>query len=450
MNILSVNQHDIHGGAARIASDLHRGLNARGHSAYLTVEHKFGNDPHTLLIPDLPPLLGRWGDFLWKLRDPWKERLGKSGTGVALRLLRALADPIGEYHRQCGHEVFNFPGSRSILNLPPEFPQILQLHNLHRDYFDLRILPEISDRIPTFITLHDEWLLTGHCALTLGCQRWRMGCGQCPDLTIYPEIPRDGTHFNWGQKQDIYKRSKLYVATPSEWLMAKAKDSILKHAMLEGRVIHNGVDQKLFHPFGRKEARRYLGIDPETAVIMFQSPSNPMGNKFKDFKTVQLAVETIIKMSKKKILVFALGSDELHNYFDSPNIRVTGFINTSAEMAWYYQASDLFLHAAFTDNYPTAILESLSCGTPVIATNVGGIPEQIKPGENGFLVREKDFEEMARSANLILNDENLRARLSNKAIEMSRPAYDLTSMLDQYESWYEEVLEKEQRNEFEK
>ena len=450
MRILSINKNDLYGGAARIANNLHEGLKKRRHDSYFAVAQKYGDDPQTFLIPDLSPYPGWWGKFLWKLKEPWKKRLGKSGTGVALRLLRTLADPIGEYYRQCGHEIFDFPGSRLILSLPPEFPQALQLHNLHCDYFDLRILPEITKRIPTFITLHDEWLLTGHCAYTLECHRWRTGCGKCPDLEVYPKIPRDGTHFNWEQKLNIYKKSKFYVASPSEWLMRRAKNSILKYAMLEGRVIHNGVDQKIFNPSERKEARKYLGIDSEISVIMFQSPSKPLNNKFKDFGTMKRAVELLSHLTDHKILILVLGSITREDYFNLPNVRVEGFIKDPRKIAQYYQSSDIFLHAAFTDNFPTAILESLSCGTPVIATNTGGIPEQVKPGENGFLVRSGDYNKMAHYANLILSDKDLRARLSNRAIEMSRPYYSLDTMLDQYESWYEEILEKDQRNEFEK
>src|SRR3546814_19635674 len=69
------------------------------------------------------------------------------------------------------------------------------------------------------LTLHDEWAYTGHCAYTLGCERWRSGCGQCPHLDVYPSIRRDASAANWTAKYDIYSSSRLYVATPSHWLM---------------------------------------------------------------------------------------------------------------------------------------------------------------------------------------------------------------------------------------
>ena len=448
MKILSINKHDIYGGAARIANDLHHGLKDRGHASRFAVEQKIGNDLHTFLIPDLPPQPGLWGKFLWKLRTPWKKRMGKRGTGVALRWIQALADPVGEYHRQYGHEVFNYPGSSAIFKFPlDDFPQILQLHNLHRNFFDLRILPKITHEIPTCITLHDEWLFTGHCAYTFNCGRWQTGCGNCPDLTIYPNILRDGTHFNWEQKRAIYQRSKYSVVTPSKWLMDRVEKSILAEGMVARKVIPNGVDQKIFAPAHRKEARNYLGINPDASVILFMASSKPMKNKFKDFQSIKLAVEMLSQMNHHKIVILAVGSEEISDYFDLPNIRIEGFVKKPVAMAHYYQASDIYLHAAFSENYPTAILESLSCGTPVIATEVGGISEQIQPGENGFLVEKQDFKKMAYYANLVLNDKVLHSRLSTKAIEISKQYFGLEKMLDSYESWYKEILETERENE---
>ncbi len=69
--------------------------------------------------------------------------------------------------------------------------QIVQCHNLHGGYFDLRALQWLSARVPTLLTLHDMWTLTGHCAHALGCDRWRTGCGRCPDLKLDPAIRAD-------------------------------------------------------------------------------------------------------------------------------------------------------------------------------------------------------------------------------------------------------------------
>jgi len=74
-------------------------------------------------------------------------------------------------------------------------------------------------------------------------------------LIIYPAITRDATAYNWRWKREIYAKSRLYVATPSRWLMRKVEQSILASAIIEAKVIPNGVDLTVFHPGDRREAR---------------------------------------------------------------------------------------------------------------------------------------------------------------------------------------------------
>src|SRR5262249_33071397 len=122
-----------------------------------------------------------------------------------------------------GLEDFNYPATRALFRTPPDRPDIIHCHNLHGSYFDLQLLPPLSQAFPVVLTLHDAWLLSGHCALSFDCNRWQTGCGECPDLSIYPAIKRDSTAYNWRRKRDILARSRLYVATPSRWLMDRVK-----------------------------------------------------------------------------------------------------------------------------------------------------------------------------------------------------------------------------------
>src|SRR3546814_10499316 len=119
------------------------------------------------------------------------------------------------------------------------------------------------------LTLHDEWAYTGHCAYTLGCERWRSGCGQCPHLDVYPSIRRDASAANWTAKYDIYSSSRLYVATPSHWPMKRVLESSVASAVVERKVIPNGINLELFKPGDRTEARRRIGVPEDALVLLF-------------------------------------------------------------------------------------------------------------------------------------------------------------------------------------
>src|SRR5262249_17776060 len=224
VRILHVNTLDVGGGAEGVARGLQRALKDHGHGSMLAVGRKLTDDPNIVQIPNE------------QFRNPWA-RTWRAAVGLADRtppdqpvsrlksLVLNIAEPARRRAIKQGREDFDFPGTRRLLELGPERPSIVHAHNLHGGYFDLRELPELSHAVPFVLTLHDAWLLSGHCAHSFGCERWEIGCGQCPDLTIYPAVPRDATATNWTVKERIFTASRLHVATPSNWLMDKVRRS---------------------------------------------------------------------------------------------------------------------------------------------------------------------------------------------------------------------------------
>ena len=83
---------------------------------------------------------------------------------------------------------------------------VIHIHNTHGGFLNLWAVSELSRVKPVIWTLHDEWAYTGHCACTLGCDRWRFGCGDCPDLTIYPAVSWDSTRFLSKLKARSYEK----------------------------------------------------------------------------------------------------------------------------------------------------------------------------------------------------------------------------------------------------
>src|SRR6185503_18163896 len=196
-----------------------------------------------------------------------------------------------------------FPGTRDLLNLSPVKPDILHCHNLHGGFFDLGALSRLSHEAPTVLTLHDSWLLTGHCAHSFDCERWTTGCGSCPDLSIYPAIRRDATAHNWQRKRDIYRRSRLYVTTPSNWLMDRVRQSMLWPSVELSRVIPNGVDLSTFKPGSRDEARRDLGLPSANPIVLLMSGRRDA--PWMDTGTLNRAIDSITE-SKPATIFLAL------------------------------------------------------------------------------------------------------------------------------------------------
>jgi glycosyltransferase involved in cell wall biosynthesis len=341
-----------------------------------------------------------------------------------------------------GREDFNFPASRNLLQITEDRPDIIHCHNLHADYFDLRILPQLSQTAPVILTLHDAWLLSGHCAHSFDCERWRTGCGACPDLTIFPAIRRDSTAFNWQRKRDIFAHSKLYLATPSQWLLKRAQASMLAPAIQDARVIANGVDLGIFRPaLNREELRRHLGIDRAARVVTFAA-NGIRHNQFKDYRMLRAAVAQLAaEWSGPPLIFFALGETGVSENIGQARLNFIPYNSSPTAIADYLQVTDVYAHAARADTFPNAVIEALACGAPVVATAVGGIPEQIETNKTGFLVAPGNATDMATCVRLLLRNDDMRRRMSVVAENVARRRFDLADQAAMYVAWYGSILE---------
>jgi glycosyltransferase involved in cell wall biosynthesis len=440
--ILQISRADIGGGAARVAWDLFHAYQARGYPAWLAVGIKRTKASGVLVIPNEDNRSGwargcrRMSEYLQRTEAmPYLARPIGRAAGF-------LAGPVRYLARARGREDFDFPGTRRILSLPPRRPDLLHAHNLHRLYFDLRVLPRLSHCLPVLLTLHDAWLLSGHCAHSLGCERWKSGCGACPDLSLYPEIARDATAYNWKRKREIFRHSRLYVATSSRWLMAKVEQSILAPAVQEARVIPNGVDLRQFRPGDRREARAKLGL-PEDAILLLTTGTRVTDNVWKDYPTLKEAARIVgDTVSGRQVILLVLGDASPDEPAGAAQVQFRSHEDDLTTVARYYHAADVYVHAARADTFPLSVLEALACGTPTVATAVGGIVEQIVDGETGFLVAGEDPGSLAGRVIEILRNKILNDRLSVEATRVVRERFNLDFQVDSYLRWYSALTER--------
>jgi len=430
LHILQVTASDS-GGAARIAWNLHGAYTARGYQSRLVVGYRHTDDPRVINLPH-ETTGSLWSQTWWRLARRM-EPADRAG-----RWARKLAQPSNWLDWYHGVEQMDFPGTWRLLELNGQPPDLVHCHNLHLNYFDLRALPYLSHRVPLILTLHDAWLLSGHCAHSLGCARWKIGCGQCPDLTLYPAIRRDASAYNWQRKCMIYSQSRLYVVTPSRWLMDKVEQSMLAPAAAKWRVIPNGMDLSVFYPADRAMARSELGLPMHRNILLF-SANEVRRNPWKDYQTLRAAIARLAGQVERPVLFVALGEDAPAEQIGRAEVRFIPFVSRQETVVRYYQAADVYLHAARADTFPNTVLEAMACGIPVVATAVGGIPEQIEDGATGYLVPCGDAEVMATRVAILLEDDSLRQDMGLRAVQAARDRFDLSRQVDDYLEWYQDV-----------
>ena len=437
--VLQVSALDRAGGAEQVAWNLFNSYRSLGISSWMAVGKKRSNDSNVFVI-NKKPSQDWWAHLCQGFANALNPLAGKFRGVLRLQAsLRSISKGRDWFADQRGEENFYFPGSWDLLNQASQKPSVLHLHNLHGGYFDPRALTAMSSEIPVMLTLHDAWLLSGNCAHSFGCERWKTGCGGCPDISIYPGLKVDSTHLNWKRRKDIFDHSKLYIATPCQWLLDKVNESILAPAMLEGRVIYNGVDTNIFYPGEKQLARRELGLPINEPILLFVA-NGIKNNPFKDYATLRKIIALLGEQSETPLHFIALGEDGVQEQVGRVTIHYISRITDMNLVAQYYRASDLYVHVAKAETFPNTVLEAMACGVPVIASNVGGIPEQVDDGITGLLIPAQNAELMAQSASLLLNDPILREKMGKAAILKVKERFTLEHQVEQYLQWYEDIL----------
>ena len=203
---------------------------------------------------------------------------------------------------------------------------------------------------------------------------------------------------------------------------------MLAACVSQSRVVPTGIDLSVFRPSQREAARERLDIPQDAKVLLFVANS-ARRNVYKDYGMLSAAVARLAGACKgQKVLLIALGDSAASDLHADVEIRFVPHVKRSAEVARYYQAADVYVHAAAADTFPRAVLEALACGVPVIATDVGGIPEQIlsldsgvRPDDaTGITVPAGDVEAMTRAMARLLTDEALRRMLGRNAAADAR------------------------------
>lgn len=379
LKVVHVSAADADGGSGRAAYRIHEGLRALGAESRMIVGLKGTQDP------DVVATRGRLGRRIDLHYDRLASRFGSQ---------YAFVPSAPDF---AAHPVF-------------EGADVIQLYNLHGGYFPLRQLAALGAKAPLVWRLSDMWPLTGHCAYSGPCERWREGCGSCPDLVTYPGIGRDTTAAAWRRKQALYRECRLTFVAPSSWTEMLAKASPLAAGCKVAR-IPNGIDTQAFRASAaqRAAARERLGIDANARTVLFVAHGLD-GNPRKGGDHLIEALGRLAAMPRLTLLLVGVGGASWQARLALP-ARVLGYLRDNAALAEAYAAADLVAAPSIVENLPNTVLEAMACGTPAVAYDTGGMRDAVQHLGTGYLARHGDAADLAAGIELLLGDDALRERL---------------------------------------
>lgn len=403
------------GGAGIAAVRLHQALRAAGVNSRVAVAdgRKAGEDIVNPSIPTRRPNLGgRLAARMIKL----ERRL--SSKNVSHKLAYFSDDRV--------------PGPDRLFGRPQA--DILNLHWV-ANFLDYRkFFPSVRKGQPVVWTLHDMAPMTGGCHYAMECSRFTRACGACPLLGSKSE--RDLTHRIHRRKsaalEGLIPESTRIVA-PSRWLADEARRSSLLRRF-DVDVIQNGIDVETFAPRDRSIARDVLGLPQESSVVLFAADN--MTDYRKGMDLLLSALEGLSAIRPVALAAIGGGAATLPD----GSIAI-GRIENPRLMSFLYSAADIFVLPTRADNLPNVLVEAMACGTPCVSFRIGGVPDIVRHGETGLLAEPDDVSSLRQCLLTLLQDYEMRSRMSRACREIAVKEYSDTLVARRYVALYEELIE---------
>ena len=311
---------------------------------------------------------------------------------------------------------------------------IVHLHNLHGRYFNflnVELIPETTSVVWTF---HDIWPMTGGCTHSNDCTKFEASCGSCPELENYPSMEIDTTPILHKLKTNIFNRTNITGVAPSQWMVENIDKSRL--SVNDIRHVPNGIDTEMFYPRDRRRSRNHWDIGEDRTVVLFAANNidNPQ-------KGMQFLISALKHLSHSgtglELLVIGGNAPTLNELPPEYEYISPGYIPQEM-LPLAYSAADLSVVPSKMESFGLVATESMACGTPVVAFNVGGLGEQIT-SDTGWLVSPYDTDQLASTIESALSDEGLLKEKGQNARERVINKYDIQQCVDEYRSIYDDV-----------
>lgn len=246
-------------------------------------------------------------------------------------------------------------------------------------------------------------------------------------------------HIHGSEFMDFYNESSLYVtniirnvlenvdlviALSSQW-----KDKLLSISKKANiRVLYNATTQKNI---------KHISSDSVNVLFMGR-----LGHR----KGVYDILEAAKYIENPKVVINLYGDGEIEQVnkliIDNnleKKVKIGGWISGEKKEE-VYNSSDIFILPSYNEGLPMSILEAMSYGLPIIATNIDGIPETIDKEMNGFMIQPGDYKTLAEKIDLLANNKELRLNMGHKSCEIALEKFDINNINQQLCAIYEELI----------
>ena len=275
--------------------------------------------------------------------------------------------------------------------------------------------------------------------------------GEMKNRVALNEEEKEGAYRLDGEREVIARADRIIAATLAEqaqleWLYKVDVNKIT--------VIPPGVDTSHFYPIPADEARQFIGLALDARMILFVGRIEPL----KGVATLIQAIACLrLKNLKEPVHLAVIGGDpeaasadiskemvRLQDLCDELTVgKMVVFLGKRGQdtLPYYYSAAEVVVMPSHYESFGMVALESMACGTPVIASQVGGLAFLVQDGVTGYTVPAEDHDALCERLTSILGNETLRKQMGLNAAEYAQN-YDWEKIAKKIVGVYEELIGK--------
>ena len=273
--------------------------------------------------------------------------------------------------------------------------------------------------------------------------------GEMKNRVARSEAEREGSYRLDGERHVMGRVDRIIAATPAE----QAQLEWLYNAdMRKVYVVPPGVDVGHFYPIPVDEARQFIGLTPEARMILFVGRIEPL----KGLDTLIKAVACLrVKDLPEPVHLAVIGGNpdaapeemsaemvHIQRMCDELTVgKMVAFLGKRSQdtLPYYYSAAEVVVMPSHYESFGMVALEAMACGTPVIASQVGGLAFLVQDGVTGYHVPDEDDEALCGKLSALLGDISLRKRLGKNAAEYAQ-SYAWPKIAAQLVEIYSDVI----------
>jgi len=359
-----------------------------------------------------------------------------TAKGAKFRLARELDRKLWHLQRS-SVATWRSPGrfgSLTAAQINASSADVVNLHWVTDGFISIEEIGKITK--PIVWSMYDMWPFCGteHYGVDSPQARWRAGYtrGNRPPEESGWDIDR----WAWERKRSLW--APMHMVPASSWLQDSVRSSALMGEWPVSRVPHV-VDTNAFAPMNQREARHLCSLPDSGPLILFLASAGIVDQR-KGFDLLEEALEKVQHQHRELRMVVAGPPTPDYTSPSGVPILWQGNVEGNDALRALYCSADLLVVPSREDNMPLTAMEAQSCGVPVVAFDVGGLPDIVADGHTGLLAPAENSQELSVAISRLLSHGSLREQMASRAVIHARETWAPAVVAAHYGAIYERML----------